>query len=120
MQDLPAEVLAVSGRVNRRNASKLLSCEALGALAKSYGLGWFAEDHVKALWSAALLRADLVVSKSPVDRSGLTLVAGDSDQFTYTDSRRVNKRDQGHGISLECTIGVYWWRWQGVSRFLGD
>ncbi|WP_430418344.1 hypothetical protein [Methylibium petroleiphilum] len=98
MQDLPAEIYALSGRVNRRNSSMLLSCKALGALAESYGLGWFTEEHIRALWNTAILRADVVVSKSHIDSSGFTLVSSD-DQLIYADSRRVTKRDQGHGSS---------------------
>ena len=65
------------------NPRQLLSAEALGNLAKANGLGWFNPEHVMALWSAAILRADVVVALAPVQRQGLELIEATDGRYTH-------------------------------------
>lgn len=86
------------------NPRQLLSADALGSLAKGHGLGWFSSDHVMALWGAAILRADVVVASTLVQREGLELLDASDGRFTYCDRRRVTHRPEGHGSSPDAAL----------------
>lgn len=96
---VPPQLRALAARLMADNPRQLMSAEALGNLAKANGLGWFNSEHVMALWGAAILRADVVVASTSVQREGFELIEATDGRYTYWDRRRVIHRPEGHGSS---------------------
>lgn len=74
---------------------ELLSCGGLAKRASELGLSGFNEDSIRSLWDAGLLRADLVVSDSPVTPPSLPAIDSDVGEYTYVDDRRASKWPNG-------------------------
>lgn len=82
--------------------ARLLSPHDLANLAQSYGLGHFTGDDVKSLWKLGLLRADLVLSATPIENENMPSfgTVDDGDHFAYGDKRQAAHRPEGYGSAF--------------------
>jgi hypothetical protein len=98
LEQMRAEVVLRFENWRRR----LLTPDALAKLAKDLGLGWFTASEIVGLWKIGLLRADLVISDSPINFSGLRRLEWCNEEFEYAycDFRRIEYRPEGYGSAL--------------------
>ena len=80
---------------------KFLSPSELNSYSKDRGLIGFGHDGVFDLWRLGLVRADGVISTSPITRAGLTLTEKTEGQYLYSDSRKLKNKKKGWGDAFK-------------------
>jgi hypothetical protein len=78
---------------------RFLTAADLRQLAAERGLGFSASgDDVQRLWQIGLLRADMLISKDPLDIEGLVVIRrNDAGEYLYADARDPIDRSEGLG-----------------------